>query len=149
MVWGAISWSGSVSIVFLEGRQTGTHYRNLLESQVPIFNGMFGHGNWIYQHDNAPIHTARVVQQYLNEENIEVLSWPALSPDLNIIENAWGYLSRKIYEKGQQYNDKTDLKAAILHQWDSMPLNYIQELYKFIPRRLLATVETRGGHIKY
>ncbi|XP_063384759.1 uncharacterized protein LOC134670874 [Cydia fagiglandana] len=45
-------------------------------------------------HDNAPIHTSAIVTKSFEENQIEVLDWPSLSPDLNIMENAWGWLSR-------------------------------------------------------
>ncbi|KAJ5104253.1 hypothetical protein N7532_004782 [Penicillium argentinense] len=52
----------------------------------------------IFQHDNAPTHTARVVRDALAEMNIEVMEWPPHSPDLNPIENLWALLKAKIYE---------------------------------------------------
>ena len=33
--------------------------------------------------------------QFLNRNNVNVLPWPAVSPDMNPIEHIWDYLGRK------------------------------------------------------
>ena len=43
--------------------------------------------NAIFQQDNAPVHTARIVRDTLNEIECEIMEWPPYSPDLNPIEN--------------------------------------------------------------
>ena len=40
-----------------------------------------------FQHDNARCHVARVCQDFLNQNHIRVLTWPALSPNLSPIEH--------------------------------------------------------------
>jgi hypothetical protein len=56
---------------------------------------------WVFQRD----HAARFVSSWLEEENINVLEWPSVSPDLNILENVWRWLSRQLYGNGQQYHN--------------------------------------------
>ncbi len=43
----------------------------------------------IFMHDNAPIYTARLVKNWLEEQAFEVMIWPLYSPNLNPIENLW------------------------------------------------------------
>lgn len=53
---------------------------------------------WILQQDNAPIHTPTVTKnRFLSANDIETLSRPARSPDLNPVENLWGVSVRKAY----------------------------------------------------
>lgn len=80
---------------------------------------------------------------------MNVLAWPALSPDLNIIENAWGWLSRHLYEGGKQYNNRNELIEAIHATWKSIPMQVIDELYKSLPKRMIEVLKTNGGATKY
>ena len=52
---------------------------------------------FIFQRDNATVHTAKVVKSYFAANNIPLLEWPARSPDMNIIENLWGDVARVVY----------------------------------------------------
>ena len=47
-------------------------------------------------YDNAPIHTARIIENWLLEQGIEIMDWPPYSPDLNPIENLWKLLKDQI-----------------------------------------------------
>ena len=46
------------------------------------------------------------------KSNIEVLEWPAKSPDLNIVEKIWEQLSNDIYD-GPQFKKIANLKDKI------------------------------------
>ncbi|CAJ0951890.1 unnamed protein product [Ranitomeya imitator] len=48
--------------------------------------------------DNARPHVAGVSQQFLQDEGIEAMDWPACSPDLNPIEHIWDIMSRTIHQ---------------------------------------------------
>lgn len=70
----------------------------------------------IFQHDNAPSHSAKPTQAFLSSIGIEgdrLMDWPACSPDLNPIENFWGIIKQAIYPNGKQYSSKDDLWNAI------------------------------------
>ena len=54
-----------------------------------------------FQHDNDSNHTSNLVKNYLQNQGIEVLSWPPQSPDLNPIENLWPELNRQLNNHGR------------------------------------------------
>ena len=50
----------------------------------------------IFQQDGAPAHKSKLVEQYFEEKGIEILPWAAQSPDINVIENVWAEMKKKI-----------------------------------------------------
>ncbi|GFV29966.1 transposable element Tcb1 transposase [Trichonephila clavipes] len=47
----------------------------------------------IFQQDKARPHVARIVQKFFVNHQIELLPWPARSPDLSPIENMWSMVA--------------------------------------------------------
>uniref|UniRef100_A0A8C5MJU2 Tc1-like transposase DDE domain-containing protein n=1 Tax=Leptobrachium leishanense TaxID=445787 RepID=A0A8C5MJU2_9ANUR len=65
---------------------------------LPTLWEQFGAGPFLFQHDCAPVpHVAGVCQQFLQDEGIDAMDWPARSPDLNPIEHIWDIMSRSIH----------------------------------------------------
>lgn len=149
MVWGAITYYGTIELQFLSPRMNANSYKAVLEKAFPEIRATFGDLEWKFQHDNAPIHKAWVVKSWIEHQNVEVLEWPPYSPDLNIIENVWGWLVRKVYESGKQYSCKSELISAIQHAWSSISLDFLKKLYDSLPNRLYECILKQGGNTHY
>ncbi|GBO09040.1 Transposable element Tc3 transposase [Araneus ventricosus] len=117
-----------MGLVFLDGRQNSHKYIETLENHLMPFAENIGGRNWLYQHDDAPIHISNATKNYLNSKNVTVLEWPLMSPDLNPIENVWGIMSRKIYENGGQFYSVNALKTAIESAWYNLEPEILQTL---------------------
>uniref|UniRef100_A0AAZ3P6C1 Tc1-like transposase DDE domain-containing protein n=1 Tax=Oncorhynchus tshawytscha TaxID=74940 RepID=A0AAZ3P6C1_ONCTS len=100
MVWGGISLGGCTALhVLARGSLTAIRYRDeILRPLVRPYDGAVGPGLLLIQ-DNPRPHVAGVCQQFLQEEGIDAMDWPARSPDLNPIEHIWDIMSRSIHQR--------------------------------------------------
>ena len=88
MVWGSITGNIKTDFVVVQGNLNAQCYVNLQNNNLLPFMQNFGPG-LTFKHDNARPHTALVNTNFLAQNNMNVLSWPALSPDMNPIEHIW------------------------------------------------------------
>lgn len=149
MVWGAISFYGTCELQFVSSKMNANVYKTVLQKAFPQFSEIFGPIQWTYQQDNAPIHIARVIKQRIKDQNVNLLEWPPYSPDINIIENIWGLLSRRVYEGGRQFEDSATLVEAIKKAWSTISLSEIEKYYDSLSTRMFEIIKNKGGHTKY
>ena len=104
------------------------------------------HGEFIFQQDNHFSHNSNLAKTYIRGKAI-LLSWPARSPDLSIIENAWTYVKQVVREKGP--TTKEQLLTVVQEAWMEMPQEYVDNLFMSIPRRLQMVIDKQGENIPY
>jgi len=68
--------------------------------------------DFIFHEDNASVHKSKKVKEFFKDSRINVLEWPAKSPDLNIIEDIWKMISNIVYDC-PQFRKKIDLVKKI------------------------------------
>lgn len=149
MVWGAFGFHGKIPLMWVPPRMNGIQYREMLEYALDEFGEIPAGENFIFQQDNAPIHTARTVREWFEVSGTRCLPWPACSPDLNPIENMWGIMARKIYSNGRQYSNVEELKAQIIQAWNELNDEVLHNLINSMPNRIFEVIENRGGCTKY
>ncbi len=69
---------------------------------LPSADQLFKDADFIFQQDLAPAHTAKRTKSWLNDHGVGVLDWPENSPDLNLINNLWGIVKRKMRNRDQK-----------------------------------------------
>ncbi|UYV63797.1 hypothetical protein LAZ67_2005644 [Cordylochernes scorpioides] len=118
------------STFFSGGTLTAQRYRHeILELYLRPYRDQIGH-NLIFMDDNARPHRARLVNEYLQSENIRRMDWPARSPDLNPIEHVWDALGRRIGALHPSPRTLVELRTALLEEWGLLPLDLLQSLGK-------------------
>ena len=124
-------------------------YRQILVHHMRPSARPLNGNDFIFQHDNDPKHTSNLVKNYLQNQGIEVLSWPPQSPDLNrySIENLWSELNRQL--NSRQCNTDDELLECLLKKWESLSVEYLQKLVESMPRRCAAVLNNRGYPIDY
>ncbi|CAC5378507.1 unnamed protein product [Mytilus coruscus] len=150
MVWGCISYQGVGTLTKVEGYINADKYISILDDNIwPVIARHFPTNDYLFQDDNAPVHRARSTKAYIARTHLKNMSWPAQSPDLNIIENVWLYIKRKLQVLVYRINSKDELYREVFQIWQSIPLNYIRSLYNSIPRRILHVIRLKGHLTKY
>jgi transposase len=144
MVWGCVSQYGKSALGFFETNVNSIAYQDILNNYLLPFI----QPNNIFQQDNAPSHSSASTINWLNVHNINTLAWPSLSPDLNIIENVWGILARRVYADGKQYRDINELIISVKREWASLSQIEISQLVVNMPHRIFKCINKNGKCIE-
>nr|CAH7739818.1 unnamed protein product [Callosobruchus chinensis] len=114
MVWAEISLEARTELYIIPRGSLAVD-EALQDFVVPHVN--FIGNNFIMKHGNTRLHTARIIQQYLNDVDTDVLEWP-ISSDANPIEHVWDMLGRRIRTRNPIALSLNELQYAVLDEWD-------------------------------
>ena len=103
----------------------------------------------ILQQDNSPVHTAKRIKSFLDDKNIQVMKWPALSPDLNPIENIWGFIKKKLSQNLNTRTTINDIRSEVHRIWVNLPQRYILSVVASMRSRMKQVINSSGEPIKY
>lgn len=132
MIWGGISHVGKTNLKIVVGNLNGIRYCEEILEQ-----------------DKARCHISRVAMNFLNDNHIRTLPWPALSPDLNPIEHLWDELGRRVHRRVNPLESIDQLQRALTDEWNNIPRAFVMRLIGSMRRMCLAVINSRGGHTRY
>lgn len=147
------SYLGVGPIRMTSGRFNSERYLEFLqEAVIPFYHEQFD-GDFYLLHDNARIHTARAVQEYLSSAQIRVLDHPPYSPDFNPIENLGNTLKKRVYDtlRAVSYRDHGFLSEIVENCWLELNNNieHLKSLVDSLHTRYNQCITVNGDPTKY
>ena len=97
--------------------------------------------------DNDSKHRSDISLNYYIENNVQLLEWPAYSPDLNPIENIWGNIKNNLGSK--VYNKIESIKSDIEDYWKIWASNYSTKAIEKMRKRIDAYILLKGKKTWY
>jgi hypothetical protein len=151
MVWGCMGWNGVGKLVEVVGTMNSQQYCDILEEGVEeSFEKLdIPKEERIFQQDNDPKHTSKLAEKWFQDKGIQVLVWPAQSPDLNPIEHLWVHLKRSLLQYPTPPKGVYELWDRLEEQWNKIGPETCQNLIESMPRRIQAVIKAKGGHTNY
>lgn len=149
--WAGVTQFQRTPLVIFDRNVTANVYINnvLRPVAIPFLNRHFPRGGGILQHDGARAHTANVTRNFIAQNGIDVLDWPALSPDMSPIEHIWDMLKRRVYARVNPPENLAQLRQALIEEWDNIPQRCIAEKVLSMRRRCQSLIDVQGGHTRY
>jgi Transposase and inactivated derivatives len=133
MFWGGIMWGRRTPLVVMECAKTALQYMNdILRPIVLPYQQNIGEA-FVFMDDNSCPHRAHVVNDFLQDNDIARLEWPACSPDMNPIEHAWDKLKRAVYGLLDPPTTLTDIRRISVEEWDNLGQQCVDELVDSMP----------------
>jgi transposase len=151
MVWGCMGWNGVGMLVEVQGIMDSEQYCEILDAGVmeSFENLEMAEGGRIFQQDNDPKHMSKRATKWFEDNDIQVLVWPAQSPDLNPIEHLWVHLKKALQQYPKPPSGVHELWDRLVEEWNKIPPEVCQRLIESMPRRIEAVIKAKGGHTKY
>ncbi|GFT58477.1 uncharacterized protein TNCV_3656471 [Trichonephila clavipes] len=124
------------------------HLESWSGEQFPMTAGAFLRIQWkVFQQSNTRPHTTVITQCSL--QSVDMIPWPARSPNLSPIEHVWDIIGRQLQHHPQLTLIVPVLIQQVQQAWNSIPQNSIRHLYDTLHARLQVCIQISGGYTGY
>jgi len=102
---------------------------------------------WILHHENAPVHDALSVCEFLAKNSVTKMDHPPYSPDLAHC-NFWLFPKLKNALKGQRFVDLSDIQRNVKTLLRGITENDFQDCFRQWHHRLTKHISSQGEYFK-
>lgn len=148
MAWGGFCGQLKSELVFIPGKaklDSAMYVDTIMEPHlVPFWHQCCEEYGWArIVEDGAPGHKKHaIIYRELNE--MDVVEWPAQSPDLNLIEALWMDMETELGETWGRVGDVETLQDVLRLVWEKIPKERLSSLVQSMPARLQAVIDAGG-----
>uniref|UniRef100_A0AAZ3QHL3 Tc1-like transposase DDE domain-containing protein n=1 Tax=Oncorhynchus tshawytscha TaxID=74940 RepID=A0AAZ3QHL3_ONCTS len=144
MLWGCFAAGGTGALHKIDGIMRLENYVDIFKQHLKKLK--LGRKR-VFQMDNDPKHTSKVVAKWLKDNKVKVLEWPSQSPDLNPIENLWAELKKRV--GARRPTNLTQLHQLCQKEWAKIHPTYCGKLVEGYPKHLTQVKQFKGNATKY
>ena len=151
MVWGCMTAEGVGFMCRIDVRMDAVLYQEILEDHLFQTIDYYGldRDKFIFQQDGDSKHRSKLAMRWFKNNGVELLDWPAQSPDLNPIEHLWYHLKRRLGTYQEPLKSIMELWERVEEEWEKIPKQVCLDFINSMPRRLAAVFAAKGGYTKY
>ena len=121
-------------LIFIEEKFNSQEYIKTLGNWLLTHMTCF-FSTFIFQRNLVPPHTWKSTKSLLNNSDLDIMSWPLNSPNLNPIDNVWRIIKSVTRSVSKLKGTKEGLKSCIMVIWKKYKVETCQKLKFSIPKR--------------
>lgn len=150
-LWSCITYDGVGFMTKLNENLTAIIYKTILEEEheTTINYYKLDKKKLIFEQNNDPKHTAKLVRDWLEDKPFEVMDWPAQS-NLNPIENMWALLKRSLFsDYNRPPNGMLELWERTYTVWYKITKEECIKVIESMPKRCEPVIKAKRRWTKY
>ena len=151
MVGGAVHAGGLFPPAFIPVgvKMCSEEYQELVSTHyLPRARALWDQQEWRFQQDNAPSHVSKKSLAWFKEQDVNLLGWPPVSPDLNPLDySVWSTIEARVQR--QKPTTVDHLRKLIVRAFDEFSSADASRVVGQFVKRLQACVAAGGSWFEH